>query len=249
MIKRSLESLKPLETFNKEVFVGNDEYTQDLCNFLLALSLIWNDTKNILLFYDYINSLKPKEKEINTPEDMPIMPIWGEISGIENYLEKSLVALIHELFSLIRSSTNVIESKCFKAIRKLLYKKSREAWDIIVSFASGQDDESTELSKVLLMVRHKIANHYDKNEIFKGYKRKFITGTYIPYISRGNKMLEERFYFADASAQDYYKSKQEDVKIGDFKDNLNLIRDSINFALHNIVEVFIQKRSAWKEVK
>ncbi len=51
------------------------------------------------------------------------------------------------------------------------------------------------------MVRNKIANHYDKNEIFKGYKRKFIDGSYEPYISRGNKMIEERFFYADAASR------------------------------------------------
>ena len=55
-----------------------------------------------MLFYEYLQSLKPKDKDFNDPKDMPIVPIWGEISGIEIYLEKSLIAVIHELFILIK---------------------------------------------------------------------------------------------------------------------------------------------------
>ncbi len=249
MIKESLSKLSPLETFNKEAFIGDHEYGQDLCNFVLALSLIWNDTKNIMLFYEYLKDLKPKDIEFSDPNAMPIMPIWGEISGIKFYLEKSLIALIHELFSLIRNSKDVLESNSFKTIYKQLRRNCRESWDTIISFASGGADSKTPLGKALLMVRHKITNHYDKNEIFKGYKKKFLLESSIPYISRGNRMLEERFYFADAAAQEYYRSQLEKVTSEEFHKNINLIKNSINLALQNLIETFIQGRSAWKQVK
>ena len=248
MIAKSLSSLSPLETFNKEAFVGNHEYSQDLCDFILALSLVWNDIKNIMLFYGYLDSLKPNDKEFSE-KNMPIMPIWGEISGFEIYLEKSLIAVIHELFFLIKNSKDIVESNCFKTIYKQLHKDCRESWEIIISYAFGGADSKTPLGKALLMVRHKIANHYDKNEIFKGYKKKFLLKSNIPYISRGNRMLEKRFYFADAAAQEYYKSQQEKVTSGEFLKNIDLIKNSINLAIQNLVETFIQKRSAWKKVK
>ena len=108
MIEKSLSSLSPLETFNKDAFIGDHEYSQDLCNFILAVSLIWNDTKNIMLFYEHIQSMKPKDKEFDDPKNMPVMPIWGEISGLEIYLERSLIAVIHELFSLIKNSKKLL---------------------------------------------------------------------------------------------------------------------------------------------
>ena len=249
MIEESLKSLNPLESFNKEAFIGDHQYSQDLCNFILALSLIWNDTKNILIFYEYIKELKPKNKEFSDPKEMPIMPIWGEISGIEIYLEKTLIALIHELFFLIKNSKDVVESNCFKTICKQLHKNCRDSWNIIISYAFGDADSKTPLGKALIMIRHKIANHYDKNEIFKGYKKKFLSESNIPYISRGNSMLEKRFYFADASAQEYYMSQKEKVTFDDFYKNINLIKNSINLAIQNLIETFIQRRSAWKKIK
>ena len=248
MIEESLSILSPLETFNKDAFIGDHEYSQDLCNFILALSLILNDTKNIMLFYEHLKSLKPKDKEFYDPKDMPVMPIWGEISGIEIYLEKSLIAVIHELFFLIKNSKDVVESNCFKTVFKKMHKDCRESWKSIISYAFDEADPKTPLGKALLMVRHKIANHYDKEEIFKGYKKKFLMKSDIPYISRGNSMCEKRFYFADAAAQEYYRSKQENVTYEEFYKNIDLINNCINLAIQNLVETFIQKRSAWRQV-
>ena len=170
---------------------------------------------------------------------MPITPFWGEVAGIKIYLEKTLVALIHELFSLIRKSKNVIESSSFKEIYRLLHKNSRNSWRTILKYSFGEADSKTELGKALLMVRHKIANHYDKDEIYKGYQRKFLESKNIPFISRGNSMIEKRFYFADASAQEYYISFQEKVSNDEFYANLNLIKD---FNLENLLHKTIASR-------
>ncbi len=240
MIEESLSNLSSLETFDKKAFIGDHEYSQDLCNFILALSLIWNDTKNIMLFYEYLKSLEPK--------DMPVIPIRSQISGIKIYFEKSLIAVIHELFSLIKNSKDVVESNCFKTVFKKMHKDCRESWKSIISYAFDEADPKTPLGKALLMVRHKIANHYDKEEIFKGYKKKFLMKSDIPYISRGNSMCEKRFYFADAAAQEYYRSKQENVTYEEFYKNIDLINNCINLAIQNLVETFIQKRSAWRQV-
>lgn len=248
MINESLEELKPIETFNKEVFFGNEEFSQELCNFILALSVIWNDLKNLFIYFEYVKSLQPKDDIFDKPEEMPVTTKWGEISGIKNFIEKSVVAIIHELFKLIRESKDVIESKMYKNILRQIRKSSRESWFIIEQYAFNRADSKTDLGKALLMIRHKISNHYDKDELFKGYKRKFESKSFIPFISRGNNMLEQRFYFADAIAQEYYTFQQEKVSIQEFYANLNLIKDCINLAIKNIVETFIQKRSAWKRI-
>ena len=248
MIEKSLDVLKPLETFDKEVFIGNDEYSQDFCNFVLTLSLIWNDLKNLMVFLDHLRSIEPQNIVIKDPKDMPITPKWGEISGVKIYIEKLFIALMHELFKLIRESKDIIDSKNFRDLYKQLSKDCRIAWDILLEYAHEKSRSDTDLGKALLMVRHKITNHYDKNEIFKGYKRKFITHAHIPYISRGGNMLEQRFYFADAAAQDFYLNFQEKVTAEIFYENINIIKESINFAIKDIVIKFIQRRSAWKRV-
>lgn len=248
MIEKSLAALKPLESFDKEVFIGNDEYSQEFCNFILTLSLIWNDLKNLMVFLEHVRSIEPKDIIIDHPKDMPITPLWGEISGVKIHIEKLFIALMFELFKLINECNGIIESKSFNVIYKQMSRNSRFARDILFKYARGKAQPKTDLGKALLMVRHKIANHYDKNEIFKGYKRKFMTHENTPYISRGNNMLEQRFYFADAAAQDYYLNFQEKVTADEFYKNVNLIKDSINFAIKDVVEKYIQKRSAWKKI-
>ena len=245
---KSLEDLSPLDTFDKNAFVGNDQYPQELCNFVLSLSLIWNDLKNLLSLFSFMNEQIPKGIEVTKQEEMPVDPIWGEISGYKIFLEKHIVSLIHELFYLVKHSKEEIESNHFKKIFKQIRKNSKESWQTIVKYSFGQDDTSTDFGKALLMVRHKISNHFDKGEIFKGYKRKFIENDNIPYISRGSNMAGQRFYFADAAAQEYYRSHQEKMSSEEFYLNLNTLKENINFALQNIIETFIQGRSAWKKV-
>jgi len=248
MIKEFLTRLNPLETFDKNVFLGNNDYSQDLCNFILSLSLIWNDMKNIRVFYETVIDLKPKENISTDPKEMPKTPFWGEIAGIEVYLEKLFIALIHELFKLIKESQNVVDSICFSSICKQLNKSHRESWFLLKSYAFGKDDKKTALGKALLMVRHKITNHYDKNEIFKGYNNKFISGNDIPYISRGNNIYQERFYFADAAAQEYYRSQQDRMINNDFYENVKIILINIDVSIQSIILTFINRRSGWRKV-
>ena len=244
-----LKDLSPLDTFDKNVFIENDKYSQGLCNFILTLALIWNDIKNLLTLYKFMNKQLPKDIQVDKPEDMPIEPLWGEISGFKIFLEKHVVSIIHELFNLISNSKKEIESDQFKWIFKQLRKESKESWSTILKYSFGEDETQTNFGKILHRIRNKISNHYDKKEIFQGYKKKFIVGNEIPYISRGSTMAEHRFYFADAAAQTYYISRQETISEKDFYLILNSLQGNINFALQNIIMTFIQSRSAWRKIK
>ena len=67
MIEKSLSELKPLDSFDKEAFIGDDEYSQELCNFILALALIWNDLKNLMVFLE--TSFREHYHSANTLHD------------------------------------------------------------------------------------------------------------------------------------------------------------------------------------
>ena len=198
-LEEFFDSLSPLETFEKEVFLGNEEYSQDLCDFILTLSLIWNDAKNISIFHDTVQKHRPSEEEFQNPSDMPITPEWGEFCGIYIFIEKSMVALIHELFSLIRKSKDILDDPVFQNILRQMHRGCRDSWNTIVEYVNGGANSKTQLGKALLMIRHKITSHYDKGEIFKGYHRKFIEDSWIPYISRGSSMPQQRFYSTGCS--------------------------------------------------
>jgi hypothetical protein len=199
MIEESLKNLNPLESFNKNAFIADEKYEQELCNFILALALVWNDTKNLLLYYEYLKSLEPLD-----------------VSKVEDL--------------------------------KQLHPNCRHAWEIIVSVSLGGVKDKDPLGQALLRIRHKVANHYDKNELLKGYKRKFLSQKNIPFISRGESMMKRRFYFADAAAQEYQRLYAERVEFDKFYEFINLIKNSINLSIQNIVETFIQQRYGWREI-
>lgn len=246
-IAESSKHLKELETFNKNVFVEDEKHSQEYCNFILALALIWNDNKDLNLYFDFVHAAKPREKSSGKIAELSITSLWGEIAGHQIHLEKLLVALVHELFKLIRESNEILSSPSFKQMLSQVQRTNREAWGTIVEFANGKAESKTPFGKALLMIRHKIANHYEPKEIYKGYKTKFLEHDNIPFISRGYNMPEHRFYFADAAAQEYYRPFQEALPEKDYYTTLNLIRQSLNIALVGIVERFIQEHSAWKK--
>jgi hypothetical protein len=246
-LREVTEKLGPLETFDKNAFIGDENFPQDLCNLFLSLALIWNDSKNLNLYYEFIETSKP-EDVYDKPEEKPKTPAWGEISGHRVYIEKMQNALIHELFKLVKESQKILLSPAFTQILSQTNPHYRESWKTIVDFANGKHEGKSPFGKALLLVRHKIANHYDPNEIFKGYKRKFIDNKNEPFISRGDSMEKQRFFFADAAAQEYYRSCQEKLPQEGFYLHFNLIRHNLNAAMKGIVETFIQRRSAWKSV-
>ena len=79
-IKESISKLGPIETFDKNVFLENDKCHQNLCNFILSLALIWNDFKDILLFYEHI-----KYRQDQSPTDEKrITPLGGCCGSEQN---------------------------------------------------------------------------------------------------------------------------------------------------------------------
>jgi hypothetical protein len=96
-----------------------------------------------------------------------------------------------------------------------------------------------------LLVRNKLAFHYDPKEIYNGYNNFFCSGTHgaeLAFISRGKDMASTRYFFADASARGYL------MKNVQGKEAEKLIVKAIetlidmNFMLTEIINYFIQKR-------
>lgn len=236
--------LSALQTFDKNVFVGNEKYPQELCDFVLALALIWNDFKNLNIYFDIIEDAK-----VDYPFKSPLSPQMGEVGGHLVYIEKMEIALIHELFKLVKDSKKVVDLPVFQSIIRHLRQQNKDAWNTLVNYINNKADAKTPLGKALLMIRHKVANHYDPSQIFKGYAIKFLKSSEVPFISRGDCQARHRFHFADAAVQEYYKSFHDNLPDHDFYLNINTIRFDLIKALCAIVEDFIQKRSAWRNYR
>gem|GEM_PF-2913816 len=247
-IEQNIEKLADLETIDRETFLSNEDFNQEFCDLILALSMIWNDYKTLMLFHEHIGAIISGKDAFDKPEEMPEEAVWGERSGIRVYVEKSLLALVYEFFALLRKSEDIITSQSFGSLLKKMHPKYQKEWKLMVRYASQGGTSKTPLGKALIMTRNKIVNHYDKREMMKGYKRKFFEQDFKPLMSAGKSMNRTRFYFADAAAQEYYHSHVECIGEDKFFENLNIILGSINTTINSLVQIYIRTRSKQKPV-
>ena len=54
-------------------FIGNDDFSQDMCNLILAFAPIWNDNKSFSLYSDQIETAKPTDVKIENPQNV----VWN----------------------------------------------------------------------------------------------------------------------------------------------------------------------------
>lgn len=229
--------LAPLQTFDPNAFVGNETVPQEICNFVLALSLIYNDCKNGI----FSNLILEESKPDGEPE--PSLA-WGAYGGIKVHYLRLHFALIHELLKLIVGNKPVIEHQFFISVVKLLARKVRDSWNALVD-ASFEKQTSSPLNKALLMIRNKVSFHYDPKELFKGFQYHFfrnVTSIEPAFVSRGKSMRNSRFYFADAAANGYLRSQVDNKDPRELLIRLADITAHLNQAIMQIVDRFIQKR-------
>ena len=237
-------SLAPLESFDPSAFQPDSETPERLCNFILALALIYNDCKDIISAVVLLHDSRP---------DGPskISRIWGAYYGIEWHLLKIFVSLLHELFNLIRENKDLLEHPLFTEIVRLLRSKARQNWRDLVAVALGATPKS-ELGRILLLVRNKVSSHYDLKCLAKGYSDYFLGKEQIhdrAYVSRGNSMSESRFYFADAAVQGYLFELIGKKNFDQFMRHSTELFEQLNVSLMSIVDKFIQKRSAYRSIE
>jgi hypothetical protein len=120
--------------------------------------------------------------------------------------------------------------------------EQRESWDAVISAAAGRAKD-TPLGRVLMMVRHKVAFHYDPTQVGRAYVHRFGgTDPDTPLLSRGNMANSTRFYFADAVAEDALASFEDNLVVGDAAFGRNRLFEYLNVAIFHIVGNFIALR-------
>jgi hypothetical protein len=234
-------NLSPYEEFDPKAFIGDDKIPQELCNFILALSLAYNDYKYYNISYDMLLKSTPEKKERNCA--------CGECIGIQFHLIRLHISFVHELLKLIEENKDILEFPFFKEIIRVLSKEARDSWKIIIE-AALPESLVPKKSNLLARIRNKIAFHYDAKELFAGYTEGFFENGKISQnacISRGNSIQNVRFYFADLAVQSYLEKKL-NINTGDFLKDFSKIMKGINVALYDICTKFIQRRGfAWKK--
>jgi hypothetical protein len=232
------ELLAALETFDPEAFRGDDKVPQAVCNFVLALALIYNDCKDAIYAHVALAESKPDGPPLQRTK------VWGAIAGAQSHAFRAVAGLLHELFNLIRANDDVLRHDFFVSLLRQVHPKSREAWAALVDVAHGATPTDT-LGKHLLLIRNKVFFHYDPKAIFAGYTEHFLGSKKQDdraYLSRGESMRATRFFFADAAATGYLSSVMGSETAGALTEEIAEVIVSINHGLMLIVGRFIQRR-------
>ena len=133
--------------------MGDDKWHQPICNFILALAVIYNDYADIEFAQTLRNQARPCDDAIESPE-------FGYHKALGLHLGKLLASLIFELFALIRDNAKLLEGVEYLSIYKKLPKQIKISWSEIVGIAISPDARKTTNGKMLLMARHKVTSHY-----------------------------------------------------------------------------------------
>lgn len=235
--EESAELASP-ETFDPAAFQSSAEVPQDLCNFILALALIYNDCKDIIYARLLLGESRP-------PQPPRKNRLWGAWMGVDFHIFRAIVGVMHELFNLVRDNETVISHPFMRSVVQQLPRLAREGWDAVTAVALGATPADP-LGKRLLLLRNKVASHYDPTAIVAGYRHHFLSADRQDdraFISRGSSMKTTRFYFADAAATGYLRSivgKDESQEL--LMMNVAELLSPVNHALMGIVETFVQRR-------
>ena len=116
---------------------------------------------------------------------------------------------MHELLVLIDENPGPQQHRLFKETLNLLDAGTRKEWKTVASVAA-QSSETSPLGKSLAAIRNSISSHYyQPKALGSGYKEFFSqnrAGAEEACLSRGVKLSQARFYFADAAAQCTYEA-------------------------------------------
>jgi hypothetical protein len=237
---QKVSALASLEEFSSDAFVPDDEQLVALCRFIFALAAIHNDFNDVGLALTLLNFNKPSgEGKIDRP--------WGLFGGLSLHCAKAKIAIVHELLNVIRDNTQVLSSKSFVALLKKLNREQREAWEEVIDAAKGESHE-TPLGKYLARCRDKTAGHYDLKALYNAFNASMaLDPTMKPLISRGNSLLETRFYFADRAVENIILGTDPDAARVILFTADNLL-SRINLALFLLVTRFINSRTPFKPV-
>jgi hypothetical protein len=74
-----VRGLSLLETFDSRAFAPDDTYSQQVCDVVLSLALVFNDLKDVLVAHDLLATAAPKERAAISAE-------VGEYNGLVLHL-------------------------------------------------------------------------------------------------------------------------------------------------------------------
>lgn len=230
--------LASLRSFDPSAFAADGKVSQNICNFVLALALIYNDLKDALYAYSLLENSKPAGEFQRRPD-------WGAYVGIKIHLIRHHIGLVHAICELIRKNQSILDDPLFRAVFMQMTRRARESWQALAGAALGQLAKGS-LAESLARIRHKVSFHYDTEEIYSGYRKHFFdeSGTVKEQaaVSIGGGMSESRFYFADAAAQGYLEIRLTGEEAKSLFEEVIGTMEDMSVAVLDLVHKFIQRR-------
>lgn len=228
-------TLATLETFDPNAFLADEKVPQELCNLVLAFSLVFNDLRDLYFASLLVDDCKPSgAPEYNRK--------WGHYAGLNSQVIRLIMGTVHELLNLIDEQQESLNHPFFRDVEMSLPASQRSDWREVVKIARGES--SYKLGKLLLRIRNNASFHYDPTAIHRGFKNHFITskdGVKRAYLSRGGSIQGSRCYFSDAAVEGLINNiagSAPDAYATEFKKMLEMVC----YPLVLIVTSFIQKR-------
>lgn len=174
-----------------------------LGSFFLALGVIYNDLKGIILLEQMLIDAyeQPDEDEVTVQA--------GNFGGVMIQTQKLIASVISEFFSFLSKNKKIISTRDFHEIIIRLGKSDQLLWRQMIDAANGRFANVSDLLKSITQIRSNISFHYDHSGkiLLRGYKSRFFSEvkdcrSEYAYYSIGKTMGEIRFFFSDAAAEE-----------------------------------------------
>jgi len=236
--KAHTDALARLETFAPDVFVGDDDVSQEVCNFVLSLALIWNDFKDAIYAHALLRGCEPATDPGPTRE-------WGVFGGIDLHLFRYEVGLVHELLTVVLKNQSVARGYYVDRLVRRLPSEVKDAWYTMLQVALGSVPTDP-FGKCLVAIRSKLDNHYDPRGLERGYRNHFLgegREDDRAFVSQGTDRSTTRFYFADAAAFGYLQEVPGGGDWDQLREDVRSVTEYLSDALMGIVTGFVRRRT------
>lgn len=179
----------------------------DLDDFVLQLSVVYNTFKNVLL----LNQLFEDTYESPRAEADPHS---AEFAGVIVFFHSLIIGYINEFFQLIPKYKSVIGSYKFQLYLLALDSKDCQRWRNLYHIASGGPINGDVFARQLYDIRNNVSFHFNnsRKELPSAFRNFFFRrnknySNQNAAYSIGKSMADTRFYFADAILEEFMNNK------------------------------------------
>lgn len=232
-----------LESINPSKLIDKNK-SDDIDNFFLALGLIYNDLKGLILFNNLL------KKNYSEPHPGKIDSHSGEYVGTQVQINKLSVALISELMIVLKNNQKTFKSIRFKLIEKGLPKDIKQRWENILKISTNPDNDSSSYLSRIARIRSNIVYHYDHSstQLRESFIKFFFEtpkseANKKAFYSLGSTMELSRLFYCDAAASEYLNSHLKFDTVNDFQKTIKIM-ETMNKVIVNLFKnYFLSKES------